>query len=194
MSELPSLDDHEWSNNEQTILLRHILARLELMDTSVLDLVALLGAWKAEWEHAHEWPPAIASLSLTIHVLQGVPMPAGLTIDTTNGLAVLAATDDHGDATSLPTGAVATFASDTDSVLTVGAAEATTDGAGNATISAPLTPVALGTANVSLASVTDANGNPLLEIDGVTPIPLPAAVEVTVSAGAADAFSLSVTG
>jgi hypothetical protein len=119
-----------------------------------------------------------ARMSLAI---EGVPMP--LTVDSVNAVAVLAFEDDHGDAVSAPSGALATATSSDTDVLTVGAAVPGTDANGNATITFPLTEVAMGTSSLSVVA-TDANGNPLLGPDGVTPIPAPAAVEVTVNPGA----------
>ena len=125
---------------------------------------------------------APARMSLAI---EGETMP--LTVDSVNAVAVLAFEDDHGDPVPAPAGALAT------AVLTVGAAVAGTDANGNATITFPLTEVAEGTSSLSVAA-TDANGNPLLGPDGVTPIPAPAPVDVTVSPGAPAAEVFTVPG
>jgi len=106
-----------------------------------------------------------------------------LTVDSVNSVAILGFTDDHGDAVAPPAGTLATATSDTTSVLTVGAAVAGVDANGVANIQFPLSEVAEGTATLSVVA-TDPNGNPLLGPDGVTPIPAPAPVLVTVNPGA----------
>lgn len=123
---------------------------------------------------------AAVTASLTIEPI-GDTMPGSITIDTTNETAVLTFEDKIGDPTAAPTGATVVFASDNTAVATVAADAANP-------FQADVTPVGLGTANIS-AALTGA-----LEPDGVTAIPNPAPVAVTVSAGAADqaAFVLSV--
>ena len=116
-----------------------------------------------------------------------------LTVDSANSVAVLAFEDDHGDAVPAPAGTLATATSSDTAVLTVGAAVPGTDANGNATITFPLTEVSEGTSSLSVVA-TDANGNPLLGPDGVTPIPAPAAVTVTVNPGAAAAEVFTVPG
>lgn len=134
-------------------------------------------------------PPARMFLTITF---EGDPeMP--LTVDSTNAVAILSFTDDHGDAVAPPAGALATATSDTPAVLTVGAAVAGADANGVANIQFPLTEVAEGTASLSVTA-TDANGNPLLGPDGVTPIPAPAPVVVTVNPGAPAAEVFTVPG
>jgi hypothetical protein len=122
--------------------------------------------------------PVPAKMSLTI---EGEAMP--LTVDSTNAVAILSFTDDHGDAVGPPAGALATATSSDTAVLTVGASVAGTDANGIANIQFPLTEVAEGTSSLSVVA-TDANGNPLLGPDGVTPIPAPDPVLVTVNPGA----------
>ena len=134
-------------------------------------------------------PPAWMSLTITV---EGDPeMP--LTVDSTNAVAVLSFTDDHNDAVAPPAGALAVATSDNTAVLTVGAAVAGADANGIPNIQFPLSEVAEGTANLSVVS-TDANGNPLLGPDGVTPIPDPAPVTVTVTPGAPAAEVFVVPG
>ena len=99
-------------------------------------------------------------------------MPGAITVDTTNETALVSFVDDKGDATAAPAGATASFTSDNPAAATV-AADATNP------LQADISPVGLGVANISVA-LTGA-----LEADGVTPIPDPAAVAVTVSAGPA---------
>jgi hypothetical protein len=67
------------------------------------------------------------------------------------------------------------------------------DANGIANIQFPLAEVAEGTSSLSVG-VTDANGNPLLGPDGVTPIPAPAPVVVTVNPGAPAAEVFTVPG
>ena len=75
----------------------------------------------------------------------------------------------------------------------MGAAVAGADANGIPNIQFPLAEVAEGTANLSVAA-TDANGNALLGPDGVTPIPAPDPVVVTVSPGAPAAEVFTVPG
>jgi fructose-specific component phosphotransferase system IIB-like protein len=113
--------------------------------------------------------------------VEGDSMP--LNVDSVGKLAVLSFTDDKNEAVAPPAGTLATASSDTPGVMTVGAAVAGADANGVANIQFPLTEVAAGTANLSVTT-TDANGNPLLGPDGVTPIADPAPVLVTVTPGA----------
>lgn len=98
-------------------------------------------------------------------------MPTSLTIDQ-SGTAVLQFTDDHGDATAPPTDAngarvTVTFSSDDAAVATVDPA------------SGAIVPVSIGAFNLS-AAVTNSDGTPTLEPDGVTPFS-PAPLDLTVS-------------
>jgi hypothetical protein len=131
------------------------------------------------------------SASFAVFVIKGDPMP--LTVDSANAQAVLSFEDDHHDPVGAPVGTLSTATSDNPAVMTVGAAAAGTDAAGNATVVFPLAPVANGTANLSVVS-TDASGKPLLGPDGVTPIADPAPVAVVVNPGAAAAEQFSVPG
>lgn len=118
-------------------------------------------------------------------------MPGQITVDTTNETATFGFVDDKGDtdaaAPTSPDGSpvVVTFASDNAAVATV-----VTDASNP--LQGDIIPVTEGTANIS-ATLANADGTPVLEADGVTPFPTPAAVAVTVSAGAAvgDALTLS---
>ena len=134
-------------------------------------------------------PPAMMLLSIVIEGDQEMP----LTVDSANAVAILSFTDDKNDAVAAPAGALATATSDTPAVMTVGAAVAGADAAGVANIQFPLSEVTAGTATLS-AAVTDASGNPLLGPDGVTPIPAPAPVLVTVTPGAPAAEVFTVPG
>ena len=116
-----------------------------------------------------------------------------LTVDSVNAVAILAFEDDHGDAVAPPEGALATATSSDTAVLTVGAAVAGADANGVANIQFPLTEVIAGVSTLSVTA-TDANGNPLLGPDGITPIPAPAPVDVTVNSGAPAAEVFTVPG
>ena len=112
----------------------------------------------------------------------GVAMPGSITIDTTNETATVGFADDHGDPTSAPAGAVATFSSDNTAVATVVADAANP-------LQADITPVGLGTANIAVTFSGTA-----IDTNTGQPIADPAPVTVTVSAGAAatESFVLSV--
>lgn len=103
-------------------------------------------------------------------------MAGQITIDTVNESATVEFLDDHGDVTNAPNGAVVTFSSDNPAVLTI-APDPVVPYQGD------VTPVAVGSANVG-ATIADANGNPILEPDGVTPFAVASAL-VTVSPGPA---------
>ena len=134
-------------------------------------------------------PPARMLLGITIEGDQEMP----LTVDSANAVAILSFTDDHGDAVAPPAGALATATSSDTAVLTVGAAVAGADANGVANIQFPLAEVTMGTSSLSVVA-TDANGNPLLGPDGVTAIPAPAPVVVTVNPGAPAAEVFTVPG
>ena len=106
-----------------------------------------------------------------------------LTVDSANAVAVLSFTDDHSDAVAPPAGALAVATSSDTTILTVGAAVAGADANGIPNLQFPLAEVAAGTSTLSVTT-TDADGNPLLGPDGVTPIPVPDPVVVTVTPGA----------
>lgn len=123
--------------------------------------------------------------------IEGDPMP--LTVDSASSVAILSFTDDHDDAVAPPSGTLATATSDTPAVMTVGAAVPGADANGIPNIQFPLSEVTEGTATLSVTA-TDANGNALLGPDGVTPIPAPAPVLVTVNPGAPAAEVFTVPG
>lgn len=117
--------------------------------------------------------------------------PGAITVDTDNETATLAFEDDHNDVVDAPASAsgaalAVTWASDNPAVATV-ANDATNPLVGDITpVSASDVPV-----NIS-ATVEYADGTPVLEADGVTPIPAPASVAVTVGVGPADQLVLSL--
>jgi len=104
-------------------------------------------------------------------------MPGAITVDTVNETVTVSFEDDKGNATAAPAGATVTFASDNAAAATVAADPSNP-------LQGDITPVAVGVANVSAALVG------ALESDGVTAIPDPAPVAVTVSAGAANQAAL----
>lgn len=112
-----------------------------------------------------------SSFKLTI----GAPMPGAITVDTTNETATLTFYDDHGDVAEAPEGATVTFSSDTPDVATV---ETDTENP----LQGDITPVAVGTANItaSVAGATEPDGTPFPD----------QTVQVTVSAGEADSDAL----
>ena len=134
-------------------------------------------------------PPARMALAITFEGDQAMP----LTVDSANAVAILSFTDDHGDAVAPPEGALATATSSDTTILTVGAAVAGTDANGVANIQFPLTEVIAGTSTLSVVA-TDGTGNPLLGPDGITPIPAPAPVDVTVNPGAPAEVVFTVPG
>ena len=136
--------------------------------------------------------PALPARMLFSVAIEGDPeMP--LTVDSVNAVAILSFTDDHGDAVAPPAGALATVTSSDTTVLTAGAAVAGADANGIPNIQFPLAEVAEGVSTLTVTS-TDASGNPLLGPDGVTAIPDPAPVVVTVNPGAPAAEVFTVPG
>jgi hypothetical protein len=131
-------------------------------------------------------PPA--AMFLTI---KGDPM--SLSIDSVNSVAVFGFEDRDQEAVAPPAGTLAVATSDNTAVMTVSAAVAGTDANGVPNIQFPLTEVSAGTSTLSVTA-TDASGNPLLGPDGVTPIPAPAPVVVTVNPGAPAAEVFTVPG
>jgi hypothetical protein len=118
-----------------------------------------------------------------ILTVKGSFMPVTITIDTTNETATLSYVDRVGDPDDAPAGLIPNFASD-NAALTVGAPTTAADPTtGKQVVTVALTPASVGVANVSVAP-TDANGAAILEPDGVTPIPAPSPVQVTVDPGA----------
>ena len=108
-------------------------------------------------------------------------MAGSITIDTVGETATVTFDDDHGNPTSAPTGAVASFVSSDTAVATVAVDAANP-------LECDITPVGLGTSDISVSF----NGT-ALKADG-SPISDPSPVTVTVSAGAAaeESFVLSV--
>ena len=121
-----------------------------------------------------------SATTITLNI-GGSNMPGQITVDTTNETATLGFVDDKWNPAAEPVGAAFTFSSDNEAVATV-AADASNP------LQADITPVGIGSANISATS----NGT-ALEGDGSTPIADPAPVAVTVAAGVAagEVFTLS---
>jgi hypothetical protein len=134
-------------------------------------------------------PPARMFFAIATEGDQEMP----LTIDSANAVAILSFEDREEEAVAPPAGVLATATSDTPAVMTVGAAVAGADANGVPNIQFPLAEVTAGTATLSVVT-TDASGNPLLGPDGVTPIPAPDPVVVTVTPGAPAAEIFTVPG
>ena len=123
-------------------------------------------------------------------------MSATFNVDTTDGVANLQFVDDHGDATAGPndsvTGApiVPSVSSDNPGVLT---ADTAAPGATPGSFTAALTPVIVGSANLSVTPLVNSDGSPVVTASGAA-FGSPAPVAVTVNAGPADTLTLSVTG
>lgn len=106
-------------------------------------------------------------------------MPTQLSIDDANAQGLFYWVDDRGDTdAAAPEGAQVSFGSTDPNVATVDPA------------TAKITPVAEGAAQLTV-TITDANGNPLMEPDGVTPFAAPPA-DFQIVAGAAVGAGLQV--
>ena len=131
-------------------------------------------AWKQE-QHAH----AAVRIVLTLDGGNVSSGPVGST-----ATAAISFEDASGDPTAAPagngSGIATTFSSDNEAVDTVDPS------------SGLVTRLALGSANIS-ANVTNGDGSPLLEDDGVTPFNQPAPVADDVTAGPANQIVLTVT-
>lgn len=125
-------------------------------------------------------PPGPARhVRLTLKRIQGEQM-GNMTVDTVGETATVEFLDDHQDVTSAPDGAVVNFSSSNESVATI-VADPANPLVGN------VTPVAMGDVTLS-ANVVGADGNPVLEPDGVTPFS--ATADLTVAAGPANTLAL----
>lgn len=119
--------------------------------------------------------------AVSAKILIGGNMPGQITVDTTNETVTLAFYDDKQNVTNAPDGAQVAFSSDNEAVATVA-----TDPANP--LQGDVSPTGIGSANLG-ATLTDANGQPLMEPDGTTPFSV-APVAVTVTAGAAESAGL----
>jgi len=118
-------------------------------------------------------PDTDAAVAAVLQI--GDVMPGQITVDTDNEAATIQFTDDHGDVVPAPDGTVATYSSDNTDVVTVEADP-------NNPLSVKVTPVAEGSANISvvISGSADPEGNAFV----VDP------VAVTVSPGPAAEASL----
>lgn len=179
---------------DEEILERIIDVTIELQEVQeaasrkVRRLDAEISKLCAEWLANHPAPPPpVVATSAVLTINQGGTMSGQINVDTTNETVTLSFVDDHGDTDAVgPAGAVVTFSSDNEAVVTV-AADASNPLVGDISV------VAEGTANIG-ATLANADGSPVLEADGSTPFPNPDSVAVTVSAGPAvgDSLVLSV--
>lgn len=180
---------------DEEILERIIHAGVELTEVQeasarkIAHLDAEISQLCAEWlaNHPAPPPPVVATSAVLTIQTGGTDMPGAINVDTTNETVTLSFVDDHGDTDAVgPAGAVVTFTSDNEAVVTV-ATDASNPLVGDISV------VAEGTANIG-ATLANADGSPVLEADGVTAFPNPASVAVTVSAGPAvgDSLVLSV--
>lgn len=107
-------------------------------------------------------------------------MPGTIDVDTTNETVTLTFVDDKGNETPAPAGATVTFSSSDPNVATVESDPA------NPNVGA-ITPVGPGNADINV-TVDGA-----MEADGVTPIPNPDAVTLTVDPGQAAGERLTLS-
>lgn len=159
--------------------------QLEEIAQSTSTTSDTLAKFFAAWQAANTPTPGGATTGV-LSIQGGNNM--GLTVDTANAAVVLAFEDDHGDVTGPPpgdgSGLAVTFSSAETGVISVGAAVAGTDAAGNGNYSAPLTFGVDGSADLS-AVVANVSGAPLTDADGTTPFKQPATITVPVAAGQA---------
>lgn len=107
-------------------------------------------------------------------------MPTQIDVDTANEIAKLTFVDSHGNETPVPAGATITFSTSDPNVLS---ATSTVDFPQIANLTPVGTP-----GNVDVSVAVDGAFEP----DGVTPIPIPDPVTITVTPGAAVGERLSV--
>lgn len=125
----------------------------------------------------HPLPHPLAT-SAVITVKGGPMGTANINVDTTTSKARLTWVDDHGDTDATPpTNAAATWSSDNPAVLTVAADPSDP-------LAAVITPVAEGSANISV-TLTDSTTGAALTLPDGTPFPAPTPVTQAVTAGPA---------
>ena len=154
---------------------------VDKLGAAIATLQKAFDQFYAEWKAANQPRHAVA-ISLGVNM-------SSFTVDTTDGVATLQVTDDHGDKVAGPndsvTGApvVPVVTSDNEGVLT---AAACNPGADPGEWTSALTTVAEGVANLT-ATVTNSDGS-------ATSIASPPPVQVTVAAGPPVALTMTVTG
>ena len=156
--------------------IRRIEADIAQIQRDMSRLLQTVREWHREWKHLHQTVRIVLTLD-------GEDMSSGPVGSTAT--ASIAFEDASGDPTSAPAGngsgpILVTFSSDNEAVDTVDPS------------SGLVTRLALGSANIS-ANVTNGDGSPLLEDDGVTPFNQPAPVADDVTAGPANQIVLTVT-
>lgn len=157
----------------------NLFHQIEVLDLEHHEAVAYyLAQFEARWNRWYP-PKPISSATHAVLTIQGATMASDISVDSATATVTLSFVDARGNAAAAPAGATVAYAGDNDAVATVDAA------------SGKITPVAVGTFDAS-ATVTNADGTPTLEPDGVTPF-APAPVSVTVDPGAAASAVLTVT-
>ena len=166
---------------DQTTVLGAILAQVTSNAISIGRLELQLAA--VQQSLAFLVPPTATKAVIQIN---GENDMETITVDTTGATATLAWEDDKSDADAAsPAGVVATFASDTVTVLTINNDTANP-------LQGDIVAVGEGTANVSVALFAADGVTPLTLADGTTPFPIPDPVAVTVGAGPAASATLTV--
>ena len=152
--------------------------RLWRIERDVHELRRTVVEWFWAWSRQQQ-SHAATQIVLTLDGGQMSSGPVGST-----ATAAISFEDASGDPTAAPagngSGIATTFSSDNEAVDTVDPS------------SGLVTRLALGSANIS-ANVTNGDGSPLLEDDGVTPFNQPAPVADDVTAGPATQIVLTVT-
>lgn len=169
--------EHRHDHDREQEEIRELREQIRCVEEELKDAWReIQDAWKAihELQHPPKPPKPVATKAL---LTIGDNMPGAITVDTTNETVALSFVDDKGDVATAPDGATVSFASDNVAVATVAADPSNP-------LQGDITPVSIGSANIS-ATVSGA-----VEADGVTPFPSPDPVAVTVSAGAAVGDSL----
>lgn len=171
--------------------------QLEIINEKIARFVAW---WEEQYHHHHhhpEPPPATEAATNLVLTIKGATDMATFNIDDTAGEATLQFTGATGNPIAGPNDSVTgspivpTVESDNTDVETVGAGVA---GATPGSWVYPLTEVAAGSANISVAALVNSDGSAVNETAGPNvgqPFSLPDAVAVTVT-DVAEGLSLSV--
>lgn len=140
-----------------------------------------------DWWHHHHHPPKPTpgpAVRALLTIKGDTTMGSSISVDSTTATLNLTFEDDKGDTTGVPNGpdgqpATVTYGSDNPGVATVEPA------------TGKVTEVGAGTFNAT-ATVTNTDGTPTMEPDGVTPFsPAPVQVTVTPGAPASDVFTVN---
>jgi hypothetical protein len=180
------VEEHEIEEIIEDTMKTGELAALVALQRSQLALnYAKREIAEAELFLKHFHPHPATRMSLTV---QGGHMSV-VSIDTTTAVATVQFLDSHGNAVAGPADVTPVLSSDNEGVITVAPCN---PGANVGEWTAALSPVAEGSANISVNPLTDVNGNPVNDAAG-NPFPLPEAVNVTVTGGTAASLTLTVT-